>query len=210
MTTYGRQRRPGRTRVPGALLAASGPAGVSDTFDRADSSSSLGATDGGSLSPLTWTAQSGTWGISSNTAYLVSATSQAVATVDTGLADVDVAFDVTMQSGSNVGIVCRLIDDNNYLMCAWHFGTTLELYKRDTGSFTTLTSAGQSWVNGTTYRLRMTVAGDQVKVYLDGVEKITHTLSAGDLSKYGAATSHGLRAETDNSSRFDTFAVTAL
>jgi hypothetical protein len=199
-----RQQR--RTRIPGPLISQ--VSGVTDSFDRADSSTSLGSTDGGSLSPLAWTAQNGTWGIASNKAYLVSATSQAVATVDTGLADADVAFDVTMESGSNIGIVCRLIDNNNYLMCAWYFGTTLELYKNDGGSFISLGSVSQSWANGTTYRLRITAVGDQIKVYLDGVETLTHTLSGADQSKYGAATSHGLRSDSDGNARFDTFAVT--
>lgn len=215
MTSYGRQRRPGRTRVPGALLAASGPAGVSDTFDRADSASSLGSTDGGSLSPLTWTAQNGTWGISSNKAYLTDTTSQAVATVDTGLADVDVAVDITLSSTQpNVGVICRLIDNNNYLLAAWA-GQIMYLFKREGGGFTELTSVSREWSLGSTYRVRISAVGDLVKVFIDTTEVLSHTLSSGDQSTFGAATSHGIRVSAEagtgdaGDSRFDTFNATA-
>lgn len=66
-------------------LVSPGPIATSDSFDRANSNTTLGSTDmanGGST--MSWIANNGTWGISSNRAYLASATGIPTALVNSG------------------------------------------------------------------------------------------------------------------------------
>jgi hypothetical protein len=181
---------------------------VADSFNRPNNASSLGATSQGALG---WIAQNGTWGISSNKAYLASNTSQSSAVVNTAVADVDVSADIIPGSSANFGLVFRSIDNNNYLLAFFGFGN-IQLFKRDNGSFIGLTGGFPfSITPGSTYQFRIVASGDQLKMFIDGNEVISHTLSSGDQLKYGSATSHGIRIDAggggDSGTVFDNFKI---
>lgn len=203
------------------LLATQAGAGaVVDSFDRADSTSTLGTADSGQ----TWTAYSGTWGISSNQAYLVSTTAQAFAGVNAGISDVDMSCNVTLSATlarADCGLVVRAIDNNNYILVVLNrlggtgLGNSIQLFKRDAGSFVLLDSIGsEGHVNGATYAVRVILNGDSIDIYRDGSLRLSHTFSAANQTKYGTATIHGIRVNAgvgadDGGSRFDDFEVTA-
>lgn len=84
---------------------------IVDTFNRADSTTTLGTTSDGNA---TWTAQIATWGISSNQAYtptIVGGTG--LATVP-GQADGTVQVTVAANTTNGVGLAFRCSDASNY------------------------------------------------------------------------------------------------
>lgn len=81
---------------------------IVDTFNRADSATTLGTTSDGTA---TWTAQSGTWGISSNQAYAPAAIGLATVPAQAdGTVQVTIAADVT----DGVGLAFRCSNSSNY------------------------------------------------------------------------------------------------
>lgn len=169
---------------------------VSDTFTRADSTSTLGSADTGQA----WSAQVGTWGISGNQACETLATGSANAVVDAGVADGEAEVDVTWQSGQG-GLVARSVDGNDLLLAIIYAGT-LELYKIVAGLSTALGSYAWTPVMGTTYNLRISARGSAIKVYLDGTERIAVTETA-----HQSATKWGIWASSSSANRFDNFKV---
>lgn len=81
----------------------------------------------------------------------------------------------------------------------------IRLYKADAGVFTQLAiSDPAGLVYGTTYRLDTTITpAGVVTVLLDGVQVMTYTLSAGELTKYSAYTRHGFYANNDRPTQHD-------
>jgi hypothetical protein len=173
-----------------------------DSFNRANSTTTLGNTDTGQV----WTAVTGTWGITSNTAYPVTNTLGDLATFDSGLFNGTFGLSVTAGFTQAGGLVFRGSDVNNYLLVQC-FGSTLELYKRDNGVFTSLARANAA--SGTI--ITVTANGPLIVVQVDGVTKITYTLSTSDFAKYGLFTRVGMRSgATAGSQRFDAISATPL
>lgn len=84
-----------------------------DSFNRADSTTSLGDTDGAGTIQ-TWNQRSGTWGINSNRAY-ISAAATSIATIG-GSANVDeVSMEVPVWASGDAALVFRFTDTNNYI-----------------------------------------------------------------------------------------------
>lgn len=163
---------------------------ITDSFNRADSTSTMGSTDTGQ----TWTYQSGTWGITSNTAYPVTASGQLTAVVESSVSDCTVQV-THSTAGSSPGLCWRATDDNNYWLVAG-----LTAYKRVAGGFTSMGSTGGI------------ADGDVLSVVLSGASHVIKkngstvlTISSDSFNQ--TATKHGLRAQVNNS-RFDNFSVT--
>lgn len=174
---------------------ASGPL-VSDSFDRADSTTTMGDADTGQ----TWTPQtSDTWGIDSNEAYCVSGAtaSQAVTTVDAGVSDCVV--EVTMVVSDDSGLCWRCVDNDNY----W-ISNISSVYKRVGGSLTSLGSFSTG-LNNDGDVLRVHVEGTAHTFYVNDVEALSTTDST-----HQSATKHGLRIHTETVPRWDDFTVEAL
>lgn len=170
-----------------------------DNFNRADSSTSLGAPSDGGGGYTT----NGTWGIVSSRAYCVVSAAQSVAYLDASITDADVQVTLATMS-ADVGLVARVVDSNNYFLSAVTSGTGFRLYKRVAGSFTQLgTTYSGTPANGDV--LKLTVNGTSLTVYVNGTSRITATDSS-----HASATKFGLRAHNDSSSRFDDFSVTGL
>lgn len=130
-----------------------------DTFDRTDSTTNLGSTDGGTVSA--WTQKAGTWGINSNTAY-ISAAATSEATIP-GSADFEeVSVTVSTWASGTAGVVFRFTDTSNF----WWFGGTVggEPSLNDvTGGSTTSYSVG-----GVPSSRNTLVAGDKLRVRAHG------------------------------------------
>jgi hypothetical protein len=174
----------------------------SDTFDRTDSATDLGDTDGaGSLDPATWVQYNGVWGIASNQAYKVNSTVVSRAGFDFGVADVDLRIELANLSNNEIGLLFRYSDSNNFLYadCTTGPGGDVRLRKRESGSFLEVTTAVNvpSATDGSVLRLR--ADGSDLRVFLDGVQvmQATETFNA-------SATIHGLFVNTNTpSSRLD-------
>jgi len=163
---------------------------VSDAFNRADSTTTMGNADSGQ----TWVPNRGTWGISSNRAYCVnSAVGQCSTVIDSGLADCSVQM--TVQTTGDVGMCWRSTDDNNHFL-----GGSGSIYRKQGGGYT-LVASGSA-----------VSSGDVIKVVLSGS---SHTLTKNGAawcsftdSFNSTATKHGIRHH-NSTSFFDDFTVTA-
>ncbi len=172
-----------------------------DAFTRADSNTTMGTpTDGGS----DWEDAAGTWGIQTNAGAMISATAQGTIVLESSVADVDVQCTIPVLN-SDMGIIARETDSSNYLMfAAIAGGVGWKLYKRVAGTFTQLGStATGNTANGDV--LKITANGTSVTGYVNGVSKVAVTESF-NLT----ATKHGIRANSDVTTRFDTFSITSL
>lgn len=201
------------TWTRGGLVAELGT--LTDSFNRADSATSLGTADQGGA----WIANAGTWGITGNRAYLASDTAGAVATlVSDHLADGYVEADITLSPTTNrayAGLVFRALDQSNLLLVLLSRTTSypdnLLLLKNDGGTWTVLANlASAGLAHGTTYRVRAEFYGGQIYVHLNDSLRISHLLLAGEHTKYGAYSSYGLylgwgSTADDRGSRFDNF-----
>ncbi|RZT87427.1 lysophospholipase L1-like esterase [Pseudonocardia sediminis] len=177
---------------------------VSDSFNRPDSTTTMGATEAGAA---TWTTSS-TWGITGKKAAPVSGASGNVF-VETGLADLDATCVITYNG--TAGLLFRASDDSNRLGVFLDAGgAAIALYKTDGGATSTLTSTPFTFTNGQDYVVRVVARGNLILVYINGVLRLTHTLSAGDQTKYGALTKCGFRnTATNTTNRWDGFSVAA-
>lgn len=111
---------------------------TSDTFDRADSTTTPGSTNGGLA--RTWTEDSGTWGIISNTAY-ITASADSVMTFNftAGLEWMEVSVP-TWTSGT-ANLVFRFTDTSNYLRFGGTVATAAILEQVVAGVATTIATA---------------------------------------------------------------------
>lgn len=181
---------------PTGRFLNSGPTTVvSDSFNRADSSTSLGSADTGQA----WTALVGTWGITSNQAYnpVGGGDNQCTAVVDAGVSDCTVQ--VTKPNSHDAGFVFRVVDANNYLM----FTEAGVLYKRVGGGFTSIATCA---VGSDGDVLAAVLSGTSVIVKRNGTQIVSVTEST-----HQSATKHGLRNYFPSfgaSELFDDFTVT--
>ena len=121
---------------------------ASDTFTRADSTTTLGTAETGGA----WTAHVGTWGISSNQAYCPTSAGLNIATVDTGYSDGFVTVTVTGVSAAGQRLVFRLSDSSNYWDLQAVTGSCL-LQKYVAGSLTNVVNLGTTISSGDVLRV---------------------------------------------------------
>ena len=168
---------------------------LADTFQRADSAT-LGTAETGQ----TWTTVTGGIGITSNLAQINTGAGTSLAIVDAGIANgsIECAWRYAGASSGN-GMILRWIDSSNYLFTAIESaGGTLKLYKYDAGALTALaTVTGIGMTGDAWHQVKVTMRGSVITVSINGVQKINHSLSAANQTKYGNATVIGLRATLD-------------
>jgi hypothetical protein len=140
---------------------------ASDTFTRADSTTTLGTAETGGP----WSARVGTWGIASNKAYLVSGS--------TGIATVPMLADGTTQVtistiAGRAGMVFRVQDANNYWVITDSFGfATYNVNKVVAGSATFMGNLGLAGADGDV--LKVICSGSSISIYYNGVLKLSLT-----------------------------------
>lgn len=209
--------RLGRSPRIMAPAVAAGPSySLQDTFTRADSATAVGTANTGQVHSNAV----GVHGISSNKAYPPSAASaENIDLVESSLADGTFSLEITLSATTNrasTAFIFRANDVNNFLAVVMTrvsgLGGSFDLYKRDAGTYTLLASeAGTptaSIVNGSTYTIAVVAAAGVLTVSRDGVTKISHTLSAGNQTKFGVFTKVGFRTyrdgtNDDGGSRYD-------
>ncbi len=168
---------------------------VSDTFNRANSATSLGNTDSGQV----WTATKGTFGISGNQAYISGGCpAPAYAVVNAGITDATIQ--VTLSTNTqDVRIPFRYVDLNNmyWLESA---GGSYVLNKYSNGVRTQPASTiGATPANGDLINIVFIVAN--ITVYVNEVPRILTSDSSINGTNYGIGT------WCATSMRFDDFSV---
>lgn len=166
---------------------AAGPV-VSDTFTRADNSTSLGSAETGQA----WNALVGTWGVISGTAYTSVATAQSIAVIDTASTNADAQATV---GGGNQGLVVGLVDASNY-----YTSDSGIIYRCVAGAFTNIGGGALTLAAGNV--MRLVRAGNQISLYRNG----TLLASVTD-SSLTTGTKHGLRIHNSATVRLDNFTV---
>lgn len=178
---------------------------VSDSFNRANSTTGLGTTDsfnGGTNTA--WQAITGTLGINTNQAYNAGATNDALAVVDAANADVKVSITIATANGIAEDAVYFRVTDANNKWRAIRSSATLFLQKFVSGTKTNVGSTAYSVVNGDV--LSVTVSGSSITVTVNGTTKLTATDTFNQ-----TVTKHGFGQGTQsNVSRYDNFQVESL
>lgn len=122
-------------------------------------------------------------------------------------ADYDVSADITFVDQTSAMAVAgrmRVDGENTMYFARWNAG--VQLFKFVSNTVTQLGStASQAVANGSTHNIRLSMAGSTIKVFFDGVEKISVTDSA--ISSVGYA---GVRAVAGNTSKLDNFDVSNM
>lgn len=208
--------------IPGlsAALISPQPPIVLDRFDRADSTTTLGTAETGQA----WTAQNGTWGVIGGKAYVVVTGAGYIATVASvpGASNVIVSCDMTFSSALNrsaFSLIGRYIDASNWLLVDLGKnvdGNSIAIWKMVAGAQTreaNLTNAG--FVDAQTYAVKWVLNNALLTASVDGVQKLTYTLSDADQAVFSGASRYGLRqyaaaSYDDGGSRWDNFRVTRL
>lgn len=174
-----------------------------DTFDRTNSTTNLGSTDGaGSEDPFAWVQQDGTWGIISNRAYTSAAISNGVATVDLADADVDISLTLATLTGAGNGIAFRFSNTADFWFLRNLSGST-QLWKRAAGSSTQIGSNVTGGAAGDV--MRVVCNGSSIECYRNG-SLIMSTTDAHNAS----ATLHGLYSNNNTTGRLDSFSASTL
>lgn len=180
-------------------------AGLSDTFNRTNSTTTLGNSDTGQA----WTAHSGTWGINTNQAYVVDTnTVDHVCSIEAGAANLAVSADIQL-TGNNPGLIFRLQDATNYLMVLCNTPSTqFQIYKRVAGAYTVLASSSTGLYSvNSTHNILVSASGNSITVKMDGTTVVSVTNAT-----FNTATKVGFRHQTPsstNTARWDNLQVTA-
>lgn len=182
---------------------AGGSPVLSDGFDRANSTSTMGTAPTGQ----TWVPATGTWGIQSNRAYNTSSSS-VTTLIEAGVNNIDVSCVINIASaGSLPGLVFRALDANNRLGIFIDIpNDRVELWKNDASSTASRIVASEATMTldyGVDYTVRAVAVGDSVQMYVNGVLRNTYTLTSAEASKFTGAsyTKVGLRGATQT--RYD-------
>lgn len=125
--------------------------------------------------------------------------------------DVEMFADMLYEDAN--GLAFRGLDANNYLFVRIRQTTLgVELRKREAGVETELMppyALTPHAAPGRRYRLGVRMFGNDLEVVLDGIVIMRHTLSAADMTAFGANTRHGFRSHT-TSAKFTDFVVNSL
>jgi hypothetical protein len=181
---------------------------VSDSFNRANSTTSLGSTDSynGGTSKAWQIFGNAVYGINNNQAYISqSATSgHGSAYVEVNKSDVAVTTTFSVIDPAEFPkIAFRIVDAENMLMLMADAGTgNYLLYKYVSGSSTDI-ATGTSFANGDVIRIEAN--GSNIKVFKNGTNIINVTETS-----YQTATKHGLMLYKYPNSRMDNFIIEDL
>lgn len=175
---------------------------VSDTFDRANSTTTLGTAEVGGV----WKLDQGTsiLGISSNKAYPVYVNLDTTAYMDTGAANATISVDGVY--AGYLGINFRYVDTGSHLRLRLS-STGLALFTLVGGVTTTIGSYAVTPTTGNTYKLKVVANGNSIQCYLNDELVITATTA-----QFNTASKHGLiflKAYVTDT-RYDNFLVTSL
>lgn len=182
---------------------------ASDTFTRANSTTTMGSTETGAL---TYSALAGTWGISSNTAYMATGANGRVS-LETSVVNHEMQADVVLGTGG-AGVEVRQVDASNSLVFYYLGSGTfrLRIGKWVAGALTTLASSNALDALTGTHSLRLSASGSTLTGYLDGARTLSYVLTTAEATIFGAATKAGLYAQSPSvaAASFDNLVVRTL
>jgi hypothetical protein len=182
---------PGGTTA-GASITITIAEGNGDTFNRANSTTSLGSPSDGGVPWVVYPSSGVTWGILSDMAYAPIVGSDTVALRNTGSATVDTSIDVTWQAGPQAGLVPAGTDNNNFVVFyppTTLGGTSWTLSYRFGGGYGNIQIfAGPATVADDVYTLRVTHVGSLYTVYVNGT-----TLGNVTSGEFNGSTNVGMR-----------------
>lgn len=191
--------------VPTAPPVATATTLVESTFTGADGTAVTTADTGHVF------AKTGTWVHDLNRAKATAAEVN-LCTADAADADVTVQADVTLGPvRANCGLAFRFADPSNTLIAILRKTSTddkIQLQRGLANSWLILSEVSAvGLVLGQTYQLKVVTAGTLVKIFLNGVEKISATVA-----DHLTATRHGLwsyatATDDDNGARWDNLKV---
>ena len=157
---------------------------LSDLFNRANSTTTLGNADTGQ----TWSSSPSQWGISSNRAYCVSGATGGtfIASIANVAKDIDMSFTLNPignAGGTNTGTMFRYLNSSNFMLVSMEDGSAprtgkVKLNKVVAGVFTQLGIFDPSISGGVSATLRVIAIGSMINVYRNGVLVISVTDSA--------------------------------
>lgn len=136
---------------------------LSDSFDRADSASGIGAAEIGG----TWTQWAGTWGIVGNRAEPTSATAVQYSAAVLNLGQKDGYAEATLAS-RGIGLIARGADNSNYYVADLGFDGIVRIFRRVGGTFTTLYTGPGPIGAVAGDRFGLAVEGSHLTAYLNG------------------------------------------
>ena len=178
-------------------------ASIIDSFDRANSTNSLGNTDTGQAW-INGVPYGTNLGINSNAAYSAAAV-DAAAAVECGSANGSIT-EVIGTAADFIGILFRYSNSSNYNLVTYYAGASRLAVEGKSGgtTFGGASTAGYyvsgSLANGDT--LKVTMSGTSITIYVNGVSKGTLTIS-----QNASNTKHGVKINGTtgrvNSFRFD-------
>lgn len=153
---------------------------LQDSFNRADSVTTMGNANSGQ----SWVPLSGTWGISGNRAYNVSDVSGEIILIESGKSDYVLSIITNGQTVSAsvqrlFNVVFRANDSLNFLMTRVTNGA-VALFKNIAGTLTQIASNVFTDTDNVDINFRIQCVGNQVTIYVNGVQKISYTLTGGE------------------------------
>lgn len=195
-----------------AIVKRAGASSITDSFNRANSTTTLGNTDTGQA----WTVLAGTWGISSNQAYCLSVDGRYMASVTSGT---NVEVQVWLAAGQFPAVFARASSSSAFYCVNWNSYAIspysgYELRRIISGTDTVLarwaTTAWGATITPATVKLRVVEGSGQTNltVYVNGTSRITYADTAGtrpDGTGVGIAAVWG-----DTAGRWDDFVATAI
>lgn len=208
-------------RSIGTILAApdsdtfAAPAGplILDQFTDPDSTALTAHTIAPTNTPATsWagakvftTAAAPTAIITSNQGHATTLHTGAV--LDAGVADCTLTCDWTPVVGqNNRGRLIFRYSSNGNMWFAYmnEPGGNFELYEVVSDTPTLRGTVSYTFVDGTTYAIKVTLSGNNIELFVDNVSQITYTSAT-----FNTATKYGLAINSGHSGYFDNFTVTA-
>jgi hypothetical protein len=176
---------------------------ITDSFNRADSTSGLGNTETGQAwQTVAGTGSTTTWGIVSGQAYNI-AGQDSFQVVDSGVSDCTVQVKVTDNTNKQYSrLIFRFVDNANYYMLQSN-STNYQLYKKVTGTFTALKTIAVTPAIGDV--LKVVLSGSTITPYINGVAQAAATDAFNS-----TATKHGIGVtNSTTNAKFDDFSITS-
>lgn len=143
-----------------------------------------------------YTSSDGTWIIGGGECVAPTSASQSVLSRD-DFSVVDAYCEADCDKADDGGLVARYVDDNNYYLLAVRDDSApdsnnMQLFRRVSGTFTSLNAIDFSWVRGNQHTFRLEVVGNSIRCYVDGFLIIDETDSG-----VSSAGSIGLRSNDE-------------
>lgn len=201
------------TNGAGPTLTRPGKPPTSSRTKALDPFTSMNETTGALAPAITgqaWTTGIGTWVVDPALAEVgeTANTAHANTYLDSGIANVEARASIKLTGFP--GLLLRRVAVTEYL-CVYLSTTGVVIAKRDTTLTTLQAGPAVTYQAGRWYDLRVQIFGTRIDVFVDNVFSVSHTLAAGDATKFLTQTVHGLFSSASaGASKFKDFEIRQL